>query len=103
MSAGRKYLSPKAWKEIFEAQGCKCCVPGCESDGPFEAEHSNPNFYKPGAPDSIMCVAHHKEKTRRDKRSIAKTKRLIVKASGMKKRSALAKPRPKTAQEIMGQ
>lgn len=109
MTTGRKYLSPKAWKELFEAQGCKCCVPGCESDGPFEAEHSTANWFKAGAPDQIMCVAHHKEKTRKDKAAIAKTKRIEKKRSKIVsrfKRTLPSRPmslkqRARTAQEIM--
>jgi len=111
----RGYLTDREWKELFEAQGCKCCVPGCESEGPFEGEHSTPNAFVAGKPDQIMCVPHHKEKTRRDKRNIAKAKRLAGETSSQwgrrEKRKAEGKspalrgrgfPKPRTAAEILG-
>lgn len=73
---GRQYLTDRQRREILEAQGGICCVPGCESVGPFEDEHSTPNYFAPGKPDQLMCIPHHKEKTRRDKRAIAKSKRI---------------------------
>lgn len=74
--SGRQYLTDRQWRELFDAQGGKCCVAGCESEGPFEAEHSTPNAFRPGKPDQLMCVQHHKAKTRADRKKIAKTNRI---------------------------
>lgn len=76
MSTGRKYLTKKERADMLAAQGGVCITEGCGSTGPLVGEHSDPNYYKPGKPDSLMCVACHKEKTRRDKKAIGKTKRL---------------------------
>lgn len=112
---GRGYLTDREWREMFEAQGFRCCVKGCDRDGPFEAEHSTPNAFRPGKPDQIMCVRCHKEKTRRDKREIARAKRLAGETRSQwgarKKRKEDGKPplltgrgfpKPRTAVEIMG-
>lgn len=72
----RGYLTDRQWREMFEAQGGKCCVAGCESEGPFEAEHSTPNAFETGKPDQLMCVPCHKIKTRRDRKAIAKANRI---------------------------
>jgi 4-hydroxy-3-methylbut-2-en-1-yl diphosphate synthase IspG/GcpE len=114
MSA-RGYLTDREWREMFEAQGERCCVKGCTSDGPFEAEHSTPVAFVSGKPDQIMCVKHHKQKTRRDKREIARAKRLSGETrsqwSRRKERKAEGWPpllrgagfrKPKTREEILG-
>ncbi len=69
-------LTDRERRELFEAQGYRCCVRGCESEGPFEDEHSCPDAIERGKPDQIMCVMHHKQKTKRDRPVIAKVKRL---------------------------
>jgi len=112
----RGYLTDREWREMFEAQGCKCCVKGCASEGPFEAEHSTPNALRPGKPDQIMCVDHHRAKTRDDVREIARAKRLSGetksqytrrqerKLAGLKSAFPTrnrASKRPRTAEEIM--
>lgn len=109
----RAYLSDRQWRELFEAQGCRCCVAGCESEGPFEAEHSTPVSFGQAKPDQIMCVAHHKEKTRADKRNIAKAKRLSGETSSQWSRRndgsskqwgyrPLSNKRARTREQIMG-
>lgn len=77
----RGYLTPRELANLMFKQGGKCCVAGCESEGPFEAEHSTPNALKPGKPDQLMCVEHHRAKTKTDVRAIAKAKRLCGETS----------------------
>lgn len=72
----RAYLTKKEWASLLFAQGGKCCVFGCESEGPFQGEHSTPNALHPGKPDQLMCVPCHRIKTKSDVAAIAKTKRL---------------------------
>lgn len=75
MSAGRQYLTPKEWRDLFEKQDRKCAL--CPDErGPFEADHETPNYYKPGKPDQILCVACHKAKSREQLPDINRTKRL---------------------------
>jgi hypothetical protein len=62
VSKGRKYLSAR------------------------EAEHSTPNAFQAGKPDQIMCVEHHKVKTRRDRKAIAKVNRITGKAGSQRTR-----------------
>ena len=72
----RGKLTKSEWADMLTAQGGTCCVEGCASTGPFHGEHANPNYYKPGKPDALMCVPCHKVKTKRDKADIARTRRL---------------------------
>lgn len=72
----RGYLTQAQWDALLAAQGGTCCVEGCESTGPFHGEHSTPNAWKPGKPDQLMCIPHHKIKTKKDQREINRTKRL---------------------------
>ena len=72
----RGYLTKREWSALLQQQNGKCCVAGCESEGPFEGEHTVCNYYVGGKPDALMCIPHHREKTRKDKREIARTKRL---------------------------
>lgn len=118
MSPGREYLTDLQWRTMFEAQGCKCAMPGCDnSTGPFIAEHSNPNYYKPGKPDWIICIYCDRPKTAQDRKNIAHTKRLNGeersqfdrrqerKAKGLPpllRGGGFARSRPRTAIEIMG-
>ena len=78
------------------AQGGVCCVPGCGSTGPFEEEHSTPNTWEPGKPDQLMCIPHHKKKTKRDIAAIAKVKRIVRKRDGLTrpKRAIPSRPFP---------
>lgn len=107
----RRYLTDREWRGLFDQQGGKCCVAGCESDGPFEAEHSTPNAFVAGKPDQLMCVPHHKEKTRRDRKAIAKAKRIAGDTrsqwNGDKPKRAwgsrpLSRKSARTRDEIMG-
>lgn len=72
----RGYLTKRQWDALLEQQGGKCCVSGCESEGPFHGEHSTPNALRSGKPDQLMCKPCHKLKTRNDVREIARAKRL---------------------------
>lgn len=73
---GRQRLTADETAALLKMQGGFCCVPGCDSRGPFEGEHSTPNAFKPGKPDQLMCIPCHKIKTREDKAKIAKVKRI---------------------------
>jgi hypothetical protein len=72
----RQYLTKREWADLLLKQGGRCCVAGCESEGPFHGEHSTPSAFAGGKPDQLMCVACHKIKTRTDVAAIAKAKRL---------------------------
>lgn len=110
MSAGRQYLTPRERREILERQHGKCCVAGCESEGPFEDEHSTPNAFQPGKPDQLMCIPHHKAKTRIDRKRIAKANRISGKTKSrwngdkpVKKIQSRGFPKSaRTRAEIMG-
>lgn len=78
----RKKLTAKERSELLAIQGGTCCVSGCESTGPFHAEHSTPHVWRNEKPDQLMCVPCHKEKTQRDIKAIAKVKRIRRKAEG---------------------
>lgn len=73
---GRKYLSASDLRDLLERQGGLCASWGCESEGPFEADHHIPNAWEPGKPSQLLCIPCHKAKTRRDVKAIAKVKRL---------------------------
>lgn len=72
----RGYLTQKEWAALLEAQGGVCCVKGCSVTEGLQGEHSTPNAIRAGKPDQLMCEAHHKEKTKRDVKEIARAKRL---------------------------
>lgn len=72
----RGYLTKREWDALLAAQGGVCCVAGCDSTDNLQGEHSTPNALRAGKPDQIMCGAHHKQKTKRDVREIARAKRL---------------------------
>lgn len=75
MSKGRKYYSASEWNAQLVAQGGLCATWGCESTGPFEADHEIPNAWEPGKPTQLLCKPCHKEKTKRDAKRIAKAER----------------------------
>ena len=72
----RGYLTKREWDALLERQGGVCATWGCESDGPFHADHSTPNALKSGKPDQLLCIPCHRIKTKSDVRAIAKVKRL---------------------------
>lgn len=72
----RAYLTKREWSALLEQQNGKCCVAGCESEGPFHGEHSSPAALTGGKPDQLMCIPCHRVKTKRDVREIARAKRL---------------------------
>lgn len=108
----RKYLSERAWRELFEAQG-ECCAHCTNVDGPFEADHSSlVAFGNNQPPDQILCVPCHKAKTRRDKAKIAKANRIRGKTrskwNGDKptrkiQSRGFPKHQARTREQIMGQ
>lgn len=75
-SQARKYLTKKEIAEMLLRQGGKCAAAGCESKGPFEADHSTPHAFLSKKPDQLLCKTCHLEKTRQDVKNIAKAKRL---------------------------
>jgi len=116
-SPTRLYLTDRQWRELFEAQGGKCALPGCESEGPFHADHTIPRAIGGGLPDQLLCHRCHAAKTRKDRRDIAKVKRLAgdttTQAERRKQRKAEGRPpllrsrgfqsrKGRTAEEIMG-
>lgn len=88
----RQYLTKKQYADILLLQGGKCCVSGCESEGPFHAEHSTPSALAGGKPDQLMCLPCHKEKTRMDVREIARAKRLSGETGSQWKRRQMFGP-----------
>ena len=75
--SGRQYLTPREWAERLDAQGgtCACGCGRTPGDAPFIADHSIPNFFRPGKPDQLLAEPCHGEKTREDRRRIDKTRR----------------------------
>lgn len=72
----RLYLTQREYDELYELQGRKCCVAGCKVSDGLIGEHSTPEVWRHGKPDQLMCVAHHRIKTRSDIKKIWKVKRL---------------------------
>src|SRR5689334_18911532 len=72
----RLYLTQREYDALLERQHFKCCVRSCEETEGLVAEHSTPHIWRNAKPDQLMCVAHHKLKTRRDIQAIWKAKRL---------------------------
>lgn len=72
----RLYLTQREYDELLEKQNGRCCVEGCEQSEGLIGEHSTPEKWRHAKPDQLMCVAHHKIKTRSDIRRIWKVKRL---------------------------
>lgn len=87
MSAGRKYWTLREWREQFELQGEKCGKCG-DADGPFIAEHENPNYFAPGKPSWIICLRCDKVKFPEDMKVIAHVKRLNGEARSQRERRA---------------
>ena len=115
MSAGRKYWTPREWREQFEAQDCACQECG-NTEGPFIAEHELPNYFAPGKPSCILCKRCAAAKTTKDRGDIARCKRLNGETSSQASRRAerkskgivlwRSKPmslkrRPRTREEIL--
>lgn len=72
----RLYLTRREYDELLEKQNFKCCVDGCEETAALIAEHSTPQVWLWAKPDQLMCIPHHKAKTRKDIKAIWKAKRL---------------------------
>ena len=72
----RLYLTKREYEELYEKQGRKCCVAGCAESERLIGEHSTPEKWRNAKPDQLMCVGHHKIKTKRDIKAIWKVKRL---------------------------
>lgn len=73
---GRLYLTRREYDELLHKQNGRCCVEGCQEIEGLIGEHSTPEKWRHAKPDQLMCVAHHKIKTRSDIRKIWKVKRL---------------------------
>lgn len=88
MSTGRKYLTPSEREAMLQDQG-GVCAGNCgrtPEDAAFEADHSTPNAIKSGKPDQLLCRPCHLEKTRTDRRIIAKVMRIFNKHHGIQTR-----------------
>lgn len=75
----RRYLTDAERHAMLERQGGLCASWGCTSEGPFDADHSNPAALAGGKPDQLLCKACHRKKTfglRGDLSNIAKAKRI---------------------------
>lgn len=72
----RLYLTQREYDDLYKRQGRKCCVAGCTESEGLTGEHSTPEKWRHTKPDQLMCVAHHKIKTKRDIKNIWKVKRL---------------------------
>lgn len=83
---------PDAWKRAArERSGGVCAWLGCESKGPFEydhalclalgGKHANDNIQP-------LCIPHHKIKTARDVKMIARAKRCAGETGQRKRREA---------------
>ena len=101
MSAGRKYLTEREFDALLQRQGGVCAVWGCDCEGPFEADHEIPNAWEPGKPTQLLCVPHHREKTRVDKKRIAKAERQAGR-KGQYSRRLTRGPLIKSARKILG-
>lgn len=75
MSKGRGYLTQRERAAVLAAQGGRCIVSGCTETVGLIGEHTVPNAFIAGKPDALMCVRHHREKTARDVKDIARAKR----------------------------
>ncbi len=84
----RYYLSGLERKAMLSDQGGVCAA-GCgrtPEDAPFEADHEQPNAIKSGKPDQLLCRPCHLEKTRWDRKIIAKVRRIWNKHNGVETR-----------------
>lgn len=72
----RTRLSPTERAAMLARQGGCCVVWGCTETRGLIEEHSTPHAWSGGKADQLMCVAHHKEKTRADIKAIAKVRRI---------------------------
>lgn len=75
----RRYLTPRELQALLARQNGMCAVPGCGSEGPFEADHSTVHAWDNKKPDQLLCVPCHKKKTKRDIKNIAKVNRITGK------------------------
>ena len=75
----RRSLTKRARLRMWSDQGGRCA--NCKSDIPFdavEAEHYTPVFMgNEDRPDALWCVPCHQAKTARDRKAIAKVKRIL--------------------------
>ena len=77
MKAKRSYLSASDLRALLEKQHGICAAPGCNSEGPFEADHYTcVALGNASKPDQLLCIDCHAAKTKRDVKAIAKVKRL---------------------------
>lgn len=76
---GRLRLTKRERASLLEKQEGRCitCKRTEEEAGPFDGEHTVPNFMREAKPDALMCRACHKWKTAKDRKAIAKVNRLL--------------------------
>lgn len=72
----RRYLTANELRDMLDRQHGLCAREGCNSEGPFEADHSTPHAWDNKKPDQLLCIACHRAKTKLDVKAIAKAKRL---------------------------
>lgn len=77
MPEKRERLTKFEYAVIFLNQKGRCGC-GCGErleEGKVDEEHTIPNYFKPGKPDSLWRRSCHKKKTDKDKADIAECKR----------------------------
>ena len=82
----RTRLTPTERAAMLARQGGCCVVWGCTETHGLIEEHSVVFAWTGARADQLMCVAHHKEKTKRDIKAIAKTRRILYKKTQFDKR-----------------
>lgn len=84
----RRRLTPTERAAMLARQGGCCVVWGCTETRGLIEEHSTPFAWRADKPDQLMCVQHHKEKTKLDIKAIAKVRRIVYKKTQFDKRKA---------------
>jgi pyruvate/2-oxoglutarate dehydrogenase complex dihydrolipoamide dehydrogenase (E3) component len=82
----RSRLTPAERAAMLARQGGCCVVWGCAGTRGLIEEHSTVHTWTGEKADQLMCVAHHKEKTKRDIKAIAKVRRIVYKKTQFDKR-----------------
>lgn len=84
----RQRLTPTERAAMLARQGGCCVVWGCDETRGLIEEHSSPHTWTGAKADQLMCVAHHKQKTRADIKAIAKARRIARGKTQFDKRKA---------------
>ena len=92
----RRRLTPTERAAMLARQGGCCVVWGCTETRGLIEEHSTVHAWTGAKADQLMCVQHHKEKTKRDIKAIAKVRRFVYKKTQFDKRKAAGGTRIKS-------